>query len=154
MTLHPSRIFTLLTVMADFFKQLKALVLRTPVGFPAKNLEQRLVELECLAQLKKSRGKVWAFGIRCCGILVCDKKILCPKITRYPSRSSEKIGRERHARSVTLWWGTLETNEAFHSKHPTQSSAGTEGEEVNTEYPGCSKHDEFSLCVLAQIPQN
>lgn len=71
--------------MANSFKQRKALVLRTPVGFPAKNLEQRLVELECSVQLKKSRGKVLAFGIRCCGILACDVKIFCPKITRYPS---------------------------------------------------------------------
>lgn len=85
-------------------------------------------------------------------------KIFCPKMTSYSSGSSQKIGREAHARSVTLWRGTLETNGAFHSKRPTQSSAGTEGEEANTDsthnYPGCSKHNGFSLRALAQIPQN
>lgn len=144
--------------MANPFKQRKALVLRMPGGFPAKNLEQRLVVLECSAQLKKARGKALAFGIRCCGLLACDIKFFCPEITRCSSWCSQKIGREAHARSVTLWWGALEANEAFHSKHPTRSSAGTEGEEVNTysthEYPGCSKHNEFSLRALAQIPQN
>ena len=131
MTFHPSQIFALLTVMDNSLKQRKALVLRTPVGFPARNLEQRLVELECSAQREKSRGKVLAFGIRCCAILACDIKIFCPKITRHSSWSRKKIGREGHARSVTLWWGALEINEAFHSKHPTRSSAGTEREWVN-----------------------
>lgn len=36
----------LLTGMANSFKQRKALVLRTLMGFPAKSLEKRL-ELEC-----------------------------------------------------------------------------------------------------------
>lgn len=65
----------LLTGMANSFKQRKALVLRTLVGFPAKSLEKRLVELECSVQLTKCRGKVLAFGIRCCGILASDIKI-------------------------------------------------------------------------------
>lgn len=62
MTFHPSQIFILLTVMANSFKQQKALVLRTPVGFPAKNLEKHLVELERSVELKKFRGKPLACG--------------------------------------------------------------------------------------------
>lgn len=47
--------------MANSFKQQKAFVLRTPVGFPAKNLEKCLVELQRSVELK-CRGKPLAFG--------------------------------------------------------------------------------------------